>query len=56
MTIEEFNAYPDNLRLGILGALELKYKKEWLESYVLDSAARWESPEDMISQLIPTLL
>jgi hypothetical protein len=56
MTIKEFNHYPKNLRLGLLGSLEIKTKQEWLQEYILNHDRNWESPEELIKMLIPTLL
>lgn len=56
MTIEEFNKYPKNMRLGVLVGAEVRTKEEWLQEYINNREGRWESPEDMISELMPTLL
>lgn len=56
MTIEEFNKYPKEMRLGLLIGGEVRTKNEWLQEYVLNNEDRWNSPKDLIAVLHRTLL
>lgn len=58
MSIDEFNNYPKNMRLGTMDGSDIGVytKQEWLQKYILENNGRWDSPEDLIKNLVPSLL